>query len=168
MLNVAEPTGRDGSTALHLAAECSGSASHSAYAQTCEWLVKRIDVNVTRSKDRMTPLHIAARFGRDKVNISHPHARTHARTHTHTHTHTHAHAQHTHTGAHARTHAHTHTHTHTHPRTRNDILQVAQVLLNAGANPLAECIDIAVGSGDVTALDLAQRSAGSSFFKPDR
>ena len=71
MLNVAEPTGRDGSTALHLAAECNGGASHSTYAQTCEWLAKRIDVNLARAKDRMTPLHVAARFGRDKVNLPH-------------------------------------------------------------------------------------------------
>lgn len=59
--------GREGSTALHLAAEARHH-SQQTYTPICEWLIKNgVDVNVTRPKDMMTPLHIAARAGKDKI-----------------------------------------------------------------------------------------------------
>lgn len=58
---------RDGSTALHLAAEAKH-GSQQPYTHVCEWLVKNsVDVNALRPKDQMSPLHVAARAGKDKV-----------------------------------------------------------------------------------------------------
>ena len=143
-INVAQPSRRDGSTALHLAAECKGGVAPAACAQTCEWLAQRIDVNVARHRDQMTPLHVAARSGKDKVTrvmfhspLSDFHVRSLvssvsldqqyflcARSWTATHMFVHIHVN-THTIqtyiyilSHSRSHAcivtHTHTHTHTH------------------------------------------------------